>query len=352
MTWGESPLVGLVSAIMRFDIETFIKKHGAMQLQNLEWSLVCTGCGKDKLIVNTSKRTWHCWVCQRYETVYGPTGPVRKAVAGAGGLVDLVQMLEVVSKATAARMVINAGLLSPEELSNIPDWILEERSYADMDVTSVEIDLPDFWTKFGVDHGGVHQMSVLQAHNFLNKRRITADDVDRFRLGWCWGGQYANRLVFPTYEDGKLVYFQARAMWDPRPGERYVKALNPRRVEGSAVSSDLLFNLDTARHAPRVAITEGPIDCIHTGWDAVATFGKELHPLQVGKLLQAGVKALDLMWDADAYSNAVATANRLSSLFDVRIVRLPYGDPGDFTRPELTWHRAHGVALGGIQVIQ
>ena len=172
-----------------------------------------------------------------------------------------------------------------------------------------------------------------------------------FGLRWCWHGRYAHRLVFPVYEDGRLIYWQARAMWNSIPGQRYIKSLNPPKTKGAAVSSEVLMNLDVARHFGRVAITEGPIDLIHVGPSAVCTFGKRITAVQVAKLVQAGVKAIDFIWDADAFVEAVHTAKDLESLFDVRIVQLPKGDPGDFTREENAWYRDGAQRLPGLQVL-
>jgi DNA primase len=159
--------------------------------------------------------------------------------------------------------------------------------------------------------------------------------VKAFGLFYCDGGRYANRLVFPVFEAGQFVYYQARAMWKPRDGERYVKVLNPPKQEGAAVSSEVLMNLDQAVQYPRVCITEGPVDCVRAGVDAVCSFGKRLTYAQIARLLRAGVRAIDLLWDADARKEMMAIAPVLGALFDLRLVWLPAGDPAEYTREQL-----------------
>jgi len=110
-----------------------------------------------------------------------------------------------------------------------------------------------------------------------------------------------------------------------------------------------------ARNFPRVAIVEGPVDCIHAGPSAVATFGKKISLFQMLKLRKAGVRAVDLMWDGPsatepegAWPEMVATAPKLAGLFDVRVVRLPRGDPGEYSRNELEALRRVAQPIGQV----
>ena len=176
--------------------------------------------------------------------------------------------------------------------------------------------------------------------HYMTYRGISTEDAKRLGMFWCDKGKYANRLIFPVWEDDKLVYWQARAMWDSKE-KGFLKALNPPKCPGTAVSSDVFMNLNSARFYPRVCITEGPIDCIHTGPDAVASFGKSLSAVQIAKLWRAGVRAIDLMWDADARESTLGIAPLLAQMFDLRIVWLPEKDPGSYTRDYLTYLRRH-----------
>lgn len=341
----------LLPAILRFEILPYISQFGATQVQEGEWSLTCPNCGKDKLIVNALKKTWHCWVCQDYVDVWTPAGYRRRASAGAGGLIDLIQLLEGVDRMTAAQKILAAGYMTPGELLRLGDAGLASEA-SEWDREACEIDWPPASTSDFVGFpGGVGAYQVQQARAYLEKRGLTLVDVQEWGLRWCFAGRYVNRLVFPVYEVGRLVYWQARAMWDQRPGEKYVKSLNPPSTKGAAVSTDVLYNLDRASQYERVAVTEGPIDAHHVGPDAVASFGKQLSPVQISKLVKSGVRAIDLFWDADAFGDAVRQASRLTSLFDVRVVQLPSGDPGDFDKIQNSWYRQHAHRLPGLQVI-
>lgn len=318
----------LRQAIKRFDLESYLQAQGAQHIANDEYVLSCPTCGKQKLTVNASKKLWHCWVCESVTNT------------GAGNLVSLMALLEGTSKKAAIAKLLSR-FVPVGKLEEIDGDLFEDEPVK----PHVTIDIPP--PPFGVpiDSTGILPYCV--------ERGITAADAKAFGLFWCSEGRYANRLVFPVWESGKLVYWQARAMWKPAPGERFVKALNPPKGSTADNSGSVLFNLDQAAQYPRVAIAEGPIDAIHIGYDSVCTFGKKISPMQIRKLLDAGVTSIDLMWDGPsetepqgAWPEMARIAPLLRALFaDVRLVFLPQGDPGDYTREQLTALRQQAVSI-------
>jgi len=229
----------------------------------------------------------------------------------------------------AARYVLSMSRISEAELREIPERDLQ-MEWAIRGPTQ-QIPFPEY----------AHPVDGRLP--YLWKRGIRPEDAQACGLMWCSMGRYRNRLVFPVWEEGRLVYFQARAMWEPTLGEPFIKALNPPKTEGAAVSGEVLLNLDRARPHPHVADTQGGSDALKVGPDAVASFGKQLTAVQISKLQQAGVREVDLMWDADAGQEAWAEAPRLAQCFAVRICLPPTGDPGDHP-PELNRiYRERGV---------
>lgn len=322
-----------MNAIDRFDLERYILKFGARPIKRRdEWVMVCPTCGKEKLNINVRKRTWHCWVCQEYtRNMEGKRVPVK----GAGGLLSLIQFLENCTRVHAVSMVLNEVGYYAVNLAALED----EDFRCDPRNTTLrpapEILPPENWKMI---HG------ILP---YLWNRGITEEDVRAFGLFYCDAGRYANRVIFPVWERSKMVYWQARAMWEGNGDRGFRKSLNPPVMQGMASPSEVLMNLDTARHYPRVAVVEGPVDCIHTGPSAVCTFGKKISPIQALKLKYAGVTAIDLMWDGPserepqgAWPEMLRASSLLAGMFDVRLVFLPRGDPGDYRRSELDAFRA------------
>ena len=315
--------IDLSTAINEYDLEAYLIDHGATEIKTSEWLLHCPQCGKDKLAVNSDRKVWHCWVCQDLSQ------------SGKGSLIDLITLLDAMSWQDAINHIIN------------------QVQYKPVNYTLDTLRVPTPTTR-GKLHPPEHHKSIDGTLPYMAKRGITVDDARAFGLVWCAAGRYANRLIFPVWEGGELVYYQGRAMWEEsdRPGERYIKALNPPKEEGAMVSSDVLMNLDVARHYPRVAIVEGPIDCVKAGPSSVCSFGKKLSPTQISKLQLAGVRAVDLMWDGPsptepqgAWPEMQLIAPTLATLFDTRLVYLPSGDPGERAREEIDYWRARALPV-------
>lgn len=323
-------------AIDGFDLESFVLSHGGQEHQRNEWTMLCPWCQGYKLIVSMRRRTWHCWRCQQFEMRWTGARWKRVAVAGAGGVIQLVMAFERCTRIEAEVRIIQGNIRRPGELLHLDLSDLQEPP-------RVLAQAPPIAPPPGCQ-------PFLGPHPYLMQRGISEEDVRAFGLTWCAWGRYANRLIFPVFEQGALVYWQARAMWEATGGREHIKTLNPPRSLGGVTSAEVLFHLDQAVVCGqgRVCITEGPIDAIHAGYDAVCTFGKQISPTQVAKLFRAGVAGIDLMWDADAQADAEAVAKQLAASFDVRLVRLPHGDPGDWPREHLRAFRERAERIGAV----
>lgn len=338
--------VDLDLALLRFPLEQFCRAQGGDKSGQHEYLLMCPVCLRPKLSVSIRRRRWQCFLCVKY----GPPGPdgKRKAVEGAGGIFKLVQWLGKMDSRSAVKFVLTAA----EQAGS--DTNLGVGPPPPPETPKIATGLPD------------KCIAISRQLPYMERRGITVEDARVFGLGMVpleAGGWLANRIIFPVWEAGKCLYWQARACWDahehvPRPwvdrdgnyhDDKFRKSLNPASErEGVRYfgSSDVLLNLEQAKHYPRVAIVEGPTSCIRTGPDAVATFGKQLHPAQVSKLIQAGVKAVDFMWDGPkgkepmgAWPEMQQAAAMLAPHMDVRMVYLPSGDPGDWPRHQLNQMR-------------
>lgn len=321
----------LLTAIDQFDLEAYLLDKGFEPLRDGgdEWIGDCPHCGKRKLAVDVKKRGWHCWIDQQFEDFWSERDNMmkRRPAQGAGGLLALVKWLDELEMKEAIEFISNNSIFGAG-IHELPDLKAVEQV---LDVQNVPaIPFPE---------GSSEIVDVLP---YMARRGITMTDVRWLGLFQCLSGKYRNRIVFPVWEDRKLIYWQARALYDESdcpPGYRFIKALNPERTAGCAVSSEVLMNLDVACKYPRVAIVEGPMDGLRAGPDAVCTFGKQISPAQVRRLLLRGVKAIDLMWDGPkgkepegARPEMIAVAPWLSMFFDLRLVFLPHGDPGDWSR--------------------
>ena len=317
---------------MAINLEHYLQKFNPTVLKSNELALDCPVCGREgKLQVNTDRGVWHCWICEEYAL---DARGKRRPVKGAGGPEALVAMLEGCSL-ERAKMLLGAGLGEVFGGGYAP-----------------ERPRPGDFQAIPAPPGARPIPGTLP---YCEQRGITPEDIKAFGLFFCDSGRYRNRLIFPAWENGRLLFWQARAMWTPAPGESYQKSLNPPKIEGGAGPADVLFNLDVAKQFPRVAITEGPIDAVHTGPSAVCTWGKKISMAQVAKLRNAGVRAVDLIWDGPgptepegAWPEMMRAAPLLAGVFDLRLVFLPAGDPGNYSRHEIEQFRAHARPVAGL----
>lgn len=338
--------VELTRAVEEFDIVSYLEEHQFQSIGNNEWVGDCPHCRKErKVAVNSELRRWHCWVCQEVEDVFDEKSSQwrRRCTHGGGGLMKLIMWLEDCEFREAVQIVTSRPLLTIGHAEQIPESLIQE--ILDPDLTE-PVGPPDNWEPITPD--------VYACLPYLHARGISFADVQTYGLFWCRTGWLQNRFVFPVWERGRIIYWQARAMFereDCPPGMRYVKTLNPKKQHTNQTdSSQVLGNIEHASMYPRVCVVEGPTDVMRSGPDTVCTFGKQFFPRQVTRLLRYGVRALDLMWDGPtttepegAHPEMLHVAPWLSLFFDVRLVFLPRGDPGDWAREALLDMRSHAA---------
>lgn len=343
-------------AILRFPLAEYLEPFNPFKVGTREVMLMCPKCWREKLAVNVESKTWHCFICeQKSVDKYGKA----RTTYGGGSLVGLVMWLEGLQADQAIKRII--ALTKPTSVHDeyLPPVRFQNQTPTDL-TPRVPTGLPE------------NCLAVTGILPYMERRQISLEDARSFGLGYCTTGWVANRLVFPVWEGGRCLYWQARAMWDEhehvaRPRwrsdgswdkDKYTKTLNPARERKGVHyfgSGDVVLNLDQARHFPRVVITEGPTSCIRVGPYAVATFGKQLQPAQISRLITAGVSAVDFMWDGPSpkeplggWPSMIRGAHQLAPFMDVRLVFLPHGDPGDYTRADLEALRQHARPLASV----
>lgn len=344
----------LSAAIEAFPLEAWCSEVG-FEGRGRERHGTCPRCTKPrKLVVNVTRRRWHCWVCQKQEVraVRDRTGlTVRRPVTveGGGGVVALLAWYYRVERRTALAWILGVARNVQINTAQLPD----------LDTISEVLDDPCDLEPPDPPENAV-QLSFRDLH-YLNGRGIDAGMAAAYGLFACDRGRYANRIVFPAWErDGSLRYWQARATWpasaDEAKGRRHIKVLNPPRSEDDPrlTSEHAVFNLHRACALGRghVALCEGPISAMRAGDDAVALWGKQLYDGQLRELVSAGVRAVDVMFDGPterephgALAEALEIARRIRLFFRVRLVVVPRGDPGDYDRTTNAAFRARAVPI-------
>jgi len=186
-----------------------------------------------------------------------------------------------------------------------------------------------------------------RAVDYIRSRGITMAMAERYYIGYCREGDYANRIIMPDFEQGELIYWQART-WEPAPTNKmlkkfYRKVLNPSLTKDqieqgikSIDKSEVLGNIDFVLEQGMAVICEGKMDQYTIGDAGVCLHGKHMSDMQFMKLVsnKDKIHAVTVMLDGDALKQAVVVADALYKHFDdVFIAKLPKdADPNSLGR--------------------
>jgi hypothetical protein len=179
------------------------------------------------------------------------------------------------------------------------------------------------------------------------KRGFTRDDLLRFDVHFCPDGEYAGYLIFPVYQGGEQVYWTSRYA-----GRHAIKSRNPPKGDRFLGREHCLFNYDGVIGEKRVALVEGPTDCMAHCLPPAGLMGKEMSDEQVrliAALVDDGLEELVISLDPGAGSAIDDIRSRtLDVVPRVTTMYLEGGDPADLRErlPELVEARVVEPALG------
>lgn len=324
------------AAEARFDWDAYVQEQGGVRALHTkdrrEYLMTCGKCQRDKLAVNTSKRAWRCFVCNT-----AGRDAVSLVVQAEDKLWHEAMSVVLSGHARVIGAIDQIAVALQDSRFERPrSWIPKERPW------------PDGWEWVWASTDGAKR-----GQDYCIQRGIADYVAQAMKLGVCTRGRFRGRLMFPVFDQAeRLVFYQGRAMWTPRPFERHIKTLSPKLDEEHtfAGAADALLNLAWLQrrgNITRVAVVEGPVDCAHAWPDAVATFGKVIAPRQIELLMRAGIRELDLCFDSDAADAMMNQAPGLADLFVVRVVQFPGGtDPGDLSKEQIDYYRAQAVEWG------
>ena len=151
-----------------------------------ELLFTCPVCNhhKHKFSVNVNKNVYKCWVCD-----YRGRN-IRRLVRRFGNYNQLAAWDQIFGR---------------QDLERFADLFMEPEHAEDPQ----KIDLPEEFISLATDK---LPATGLYASKYLAKRGITKSDVLRWKIGYCFSGQYRNRIIIPSFDkDGDISYFIARS---------------------------------------------------------------------------------------------------------------------------------------------
>jgi len=199
----------------------------------------CPACNhhKHKLAVNLDKNAFHCWICD-----YRGRN-IRRVIRRFGTFTQLQKWDQITNRS---------------DLERFADLFVEPERRED----AQKLELPKEFVSLcssKIPATGVYAMRYLQ------KRGVTQEDILKWKIGYCFSGEYRNRIIVPSFDqEGDVSYFIARSY----SGDSY-KYKNPK------ASKDITFNelyIDWHRD---LIMVEGVFDAVVAG-NAVPILGSTL----------------------------------------------------------------------------
>ncbi len=199
----------------------------------------CPSCNhhKRKLSVNLDKNAFKCWICD-----YRGRN-LRRLVRRYGSYVQLSKWDKITNRF---------------DLANFADLFMDQSDREE----EIKVELPqEFRTLTSKDRPLISN----PAFRYLRERGLSKDDILKWKIGYCYEGQYRNRIIIPSFnDDGDTNYFIARSY----SGDSY-KYKNPR------ASKNIVFHELFIYWDQDLVIVEGVFDAIVAG-NAVPILGSTL----------------------------------------------------------------------------
>lgn len=178
------------------------------------------------------------------------------------------------------------------------------------------------------------------AFTYLKDRGVTKDEIDEYDIRYATHGRYYGRVLFPIYEDDKLVNFVGRSFLhvvEP-------PYLFPHYGETLITSAEAIFGYSEVVNRPRglYVIVEGVFDAMRVnkrrhdlGVRGLAILSNQISKGQIHKLLTLEGAGFFVMLDSDARQEAIKVGRLLNNYNrDVRVAFLEQGDPASVSDEE------------------
>lgn len=146
-----------------------------------------------------------------------------------------------------------------------------------------EIELPDVSIKFRMKKDKIAKTyrqrfidNRIKAKKYLEEHGLTEISKTK-ELYICMEGDYANRLIFPIYFDGKLISFAARALFPTKTKYLYPSSDDEHNDRGTIIYGlDKLFKSEDVK---QIFVTESLVDAWQLG--GMAVLSKNLTKQQI-----------------------------------------------------------------------
>ena len=143
-----------------------------------------------------------------------------------------------------------------------------------------------------------------KVRRYLYKRGLTDNDFTKYNIGYCMTGDYAGRIIIPSYdENNNLNFFVGRTFEDA-----FMKYKNP------SASKDIVVFENMINWDQPLVLVEGVFDAMAVKRNAVPILGKTLSKSLMKKLVSSKVQDIYIALDKDAEKKAVSYSEQFLSM--------------------------------------
>lgn len=240
------------------------------------------GDGKGNLEVSYAKHLFKCWACGESNDTQGPLG-------------------KLFDKFGTKKQKKVYNLIRPEE-------------FKQKETTKKILRLPEGYTQF--KDSNPRFIPHIEAYSYLKGRGITDDMIDKYKIGYTVSGDFAYRIIVPSFDtNGDLNYFVARS-WVPRK----IKYKNP-----SVPKDEIIFNEGLIDWSKDVYLCEGAFDSFFLS-NSIVMLGKRMSKLLFETLYDKAESNIVICVDGDAFNDGLRLYNELNGgkLYNkIKLVKLP-----------------------------
>ena len=254
---------------------------------------------KRKMSVNLAKDKFKCWICD-----YAGHS-IRRVVKKYGSFTDLQQW---------------------DRLTGAVEISLFDQLFGDVanDEEMEPVDMPQEFVSLANKNLPISSRLALK---YLFERGVTRRDILRWKIGYCSEGEYAGRIIIPSFsETGDLNFFVGRSYTN-----------HWQKYNQPSVSRDIVFNHLYIDWDEDIILVEGVFDAIVAGPNSIPILGSSLK--ENSKLFQEIVSHDSTVYvalDPDAERKAIRLIRDLLE-YDIELYKidiLPYSDVGEMFSTE------------------
>ncbi len=222
------------------------------------------GDGKGNLEVNYKYNVFKCWVCSESHETHG-------------------SIYKLIKKFGNPRQLKKYELLKPDETEDRANRVYKK------------VKLPKEFISFKDASVGLKMTpQYKQAYNYIKSRNITDMMLQMYNIGFCYTGEYENRIIIPSYDENKyLNYFVARS---------YLTKTKLKYKNPEAQKETIIFNEHLIKWDEPIYIVEGAFDSIFLP-NAIPMLGKFMSDNLFNKLYDNAQK-ITIILDPDAWKDA------------------------------------------------